>query len=77
MVMGESLLLVLMGSVIGLAAALATTRLIAGMLFGLAPSGPLTIALATLLLFAVAVLAGWLPARRAASVDPMIALRHE
>jgi ABC-type antimicrobial peptide transport system permease subunit len=77
MVMGESLLLVLIGSVIGLAATLATTRLIAGMLFELTPSDPMTIALATLLLLAVAALAGWLPARRAARVDPMVALRHE
>jgi len=77
MVMGESLLLVLLGLAIGLAGALATTRLIAGMLFELTPNDPLTIALATLLLLAVAALAGWLPARRAARVDPMIALRHE
>jgi predicted permease len=77
MVMGESLLLVLIGLAIGLAGALATTRLIAGMLFGLTPADPMTIALATLLLLAVAALAGWLPARRAARVDPMIALRHE
>jgi ABC-type antimicrobial peptide transport system permease subunit len=77
MVMGESLLLVLIGSVMGLAAALATTRLIAGMLFDVTPSDPLTIALATLLLLAVSALAGWLPARRAARVDPIIALRQE
>jgi predicted permease len=77
MVLGESLLLVLLGSVIGLAAALATTRLIAGMLFGLTPADPLTIAMATLLLLAVAALAGWLPARRAARVDPLTALRRE
>jgi predicted permease len=77
MVMGESLLLVLIGLAIGLAGALATTRLIAGMLFELTPNDPLTIALATLLLLAVAALAGWLPARRAARVDPMVALRHE
>jgi predicted permease len=77
MVMGESLLLVSMGLAIGLAGALATTRLIAGMLFELTPNDPLTLALATLLLLGVAALAGWLPARRAARVDPMIALRHE
>jgi predicted permease len=77
MVMGESLLLVLIGSAIGLAAALTATRLIAGMLFGVTPSDPLTLALATLLLLAVAALAGWLPARRAARVDPMVALRQE
>jgi predicted permease len=77
MVLGESLRLVLTGLVIGLAAALGTTRWIASLLFGLTPTDPLTLALATLLLLAVAALAGWLPARRAARVDPMVALRHE
>jgi ABC-type antimicrobial peptide transport system permease subunit len=77
MVLGESLLLVLTGSLIGLSATLAMTRLIAGILFGVKPSDPLTIALATLLLLVVASLAGWLPARRAARVDPIVALRHD
>jgi predicted permease len=77
MVLRESLLLVLTGTLIGLAAASATTRFITGMLFGLTPTDPLTIALATLLLLAVAALASWLPARRAAQVDPLQALRHD
>jgi predicted permease len=77
MVLRESLLLVLAGTLIGLAAAWATTRSIAGMLFGLTPTDPLTLALATLLLLAVSVLASWLPARRAARVDPLAALREE
>jgi len=77
MVMGESLLLVALGVAIGFAAALAATRLIAGMLFGLTPSDPLTLALATILLLAVAALASWLPARRASRVEPVVALRYE
>jgi len=81
MVMRETTLLVVTGLAIGLAAALATAKLIesllSDLLFGLAATDPLTIALATLLLLAVAALAGWLPARRAASVDPMVALRTE
>ncbi|HEU0178205.1 MAG TPA: ABC transporter permease [Blastocatellia bacterium] len=81
MVLRETMLLVLSGLAIGLAAALATTKLVesllSDLLFGLAATDPLTIALAALLLFAVAALAGWLPARRAARVDPLVALRHE
>lgn len=77
MVLGESLLLVLIGSVIGLAAAFATTRLISGMLFGLTPTDPLSLALATSLLLIMGALAGWIPARRAANVDPLIALHYE
>jgi predicted permease len=73
----ESLLLVALGAGIGLATALATTRLISAQLFGLAPTDPLTITLATLLLLAVATLAGYLPARKAAQTDPMLALRDE
>lgn len=77
MMLGESLLLVVIGSLIGLAAALATTRLISGMLFGLTPNDPLSLALATSLLLGMGALAGWIPARRAANVDPLIALRYE
>jgi predicted permease len=75
LVLRESLMLVALGVGIGLATALATTRLIASQLFGLTPMDPLTITLATLLLAGVAGLAGYLPARRASRVDPLVALR--
>jgi predicted permease len=77
LVMRETMLLVAVGMIIGLGAALATTRLVSGLLFGLAPNDPLTIAVAVLLMIAVAALAGYLPARRASRVDPMTALRYE
>jgi len=77
MVMREAMLVVTVGVVIGLAAAVATTRLIASMLFGLAPNDPVTIAGAALMMILVGSFAGYLPARRAARVDPMIALRYE
>jgi predicted permease len=77
MVMRETMLVVLIGVVIGLGAAVATTRLIAAMLFGLAPTDLTTISFAVILMIAVAALAGYLPARRASKVDPMIALRYE
>ncbi|MBO0861127.1 MAG: FtsX-like permease family protein, partial [Chloracidobacterium sp.] len=76
-VMRESLLLVVLGVGIGLAAAAATTRLASTLLFGLTPTDPLTITLATLLMIGVAALAGFLPARRASRIDPMVALRYE
>jgi putative ABC transport system permease protein len=77
LVMRETMLLVAVGVTIGLIAALATTRLISSMLFGLTPYDPVTIAVAALLMVAVAALAGYLPARRASRVDPLTALRHE
>jgi putative ABC transport system permease protein len=77
LVMRETMLLVGIGLIIGLSASLGTTRLIASLLYGLKPNDPLTIALAGFLLLTVAALAGYLPARRAARVDPMVALRHE
>ena len=77
LVMREVLLLVVLGVGIGLTAALATTRLVSTLLFGLTPTDPLTLTVATLLMIGVAALAGYLPARRAAGVDPMIALHHE
>jgi len=76
-VMREVMLLVVLGVGIGLAAAKAATRLVSTLLFGLTPTDPLTIALATLLMIVVAALAGYLPARRASRIDPMVALRYE
>ncbi len=77
LVMWEVLLLVIAGAGLGLMAALATTRLVSTLLFGLTPTDPLTITLSTLLLIGVAALAGYLPARRASRVDPLVALRYE
>jgi putative ABC transport system permease protein len=77
LVMRQTTSLVVIGVIIGLGVTLATTRLIASLLYGLTPNDPLTIALAGLLLMMVAALAGYLPARRASRVDPMVALKHE
>jgi predicted permease len=77
LVMKETTWLVVIGVAIGLSAALATTRLISTLLFGLTPTDPLTIAVAALLMIAVAALAGYFPARRASRVDAMTALRYE
>ncbi|HKQ74024.1 MAG TPA: ABC transporter permease [Blastocatellia bacterium] len=77
LVLRETMLLVVIGVIIGLSAALGATRLVASLLYGLTPNDPLTIALASMLLLTVAALAGYLPARRASRVDPMVALRHD
>jgi predicted permease len=65
------------GVVLGLAATLASTRLLGGFLFGLTATDPWTLGVATTALVAVATLAGYVPARRAARVNPIEALRHE
>jgi len=77
LVMKESMTMVLIGVVIGLAGAFAASQLVATLLFGLAPTDPATIGLAVAVMTAVSAFAGYIPARRAASVDPMIALRYE
>jgi len=77
MVLRDSMLLVGIGVIIGVAAALVVARLIASQLYGLQPHDPFTIFTAVLLMLGVAGFAGYLPARRAAKVDPMVALRYE
>jgi len=77
LVMHQTMLLVVIGVIIGLAASFISTRWLTSLLFGLTPNDPITITLASLLLLAVAALAGYLPARKAAQVNPIIALRHE
>jgi ABC-type antimicrobial peptide transport system permease subunit len=77
MVLREVTGLVAIGIAIGVPAALAAGRWVASLLFGLKPTDSVTILGATALLLAVAVFAGYLPAKRAAKVDPMVALRYE
>jgi predicted permease len=77
LVLAETARLVAAGLAGGLIAALAVTRLAASQLFGIAASDPATIAVATLVMAVVALVAGFLPARRAADTEPMAALRYE
>jgi predicted permease len=77
MVLRETLLLVAVGVAAGVPLVFGATRFIRSQLFGVEPYDPLTLALAVLLLTAVAAIAGYLPALRAARVDPMVALRNE
>jgi predicted permease len=77
LVVRETTSVVLIGAALGLGASLLASRLVATLLYGLAPNDPLTIAISAALLLAVATIAGWLPARRASRVDPMVALRRE
>jgi putative ABC transport system permease protein len=77
MIIGEGLALTLAGIMIGLLLALALTRALSSYLYGVGPADPLTYLATTLILVVVALLACYFPARRAAGVDPMTALRQE
>jgi putative ABC transport system permease protein len=77
LVLGQGLRISLVGLVVGLAIALGVTRVIAAMLYGVKPTDPVTFGGVSVLLTAVALLASYLPARRAAKVEPLVALRYE
>jgi predicted permease len=77
MVLREVFVLLAIGIAAGIAVALEASRVVTALLYGLKPSDPATLAVAALLMLAAAAVAGYVPARRAANVDPMVALRYE
>jgi predicted permease len=77
LILREALLLVFIGIVVGLPMVFAVTRLASSLLFSLTPTDPVSLLAAALLMLAVAMVAGYLPSRRATRVDPMVTLRHE
>jgi predicted permease len=77
LVMRESMILVLAGVLLGVAGAMAASRQIASLLFGLAPADPMTIAAAIVAMMLLSSVAAYLPARRASRIDPIVALRYE
>ena len=77
MVLNKGLKLTLIGILLGVAGAFGLTRLMSNLLFGVSATDPLTFAGVTALLVIVALVASYLPARRATKIDPLLALRHE
>jgi len=77
LVIGEGMTLTLLGLAIGAVASFAVTRSLSSLLFNTTPTDPMTFVLIALLLSCVALLASYLPARRATKVDPLVALRYE
>ena len=75
--MRETLWLVVLGVAVGIPIAIVASRFIRSELYGLSPNDPFTILITTLVMLGVASLAGYLPARRATKVDPIVALRYE
>jgi putative ABC transport system permease protein len=77
LVVGQGMLLAAIGVALGIAGAFAMTRVLEKFLWGVRPTDPVTFTAVSLLLAAIAILASYLPARRATHVDPMVALRYE
>ena len=77
MILREILGLVAFGSVVGVLAALGLATFVESLVFGLKPHDPLSVVASVCLLLVIGLLAGYLPARRAAGIDPIVALRTE
>ena len=77
MILGQGMLLIVAGIALGLIASLVLMRLMKSLLFGVSETDPLTFVAITLLLSLVALIACYIPARRATKVDPLVALRYE
>jgi predicted permease len=77
LILKRGMIFIFVGATVGLAGAIALTRLIKTLLFGVSPTDPATFAFIALLLVVVALIASYIPARRATKVDPMVALRHD
>jgi len=77
LIVGQGFTLAVIGVFAGVAGALALGRFLSGLLYGVKPTDPLTFVLVSLILTAIALLASYLPARRATKIDPMVALRYE
>jgi ABC-type antimicrobial peptide transport system permease subunit len=77
MVLREVAIMAVAGIVLGLPVAIGLSRFVQSQLYGLSPTDPFTLGLAAVILSSVAMFAGYVPARRATKVDPMLALRYE
>ena len=76
-VLGQGLKLILIGVLVGIAGAVALTRILSSLLYDVTPTDPLTLLAVSGILMAIALVASYIPARRAAKIDPMAALRYE
>jgi ABC-type antimicrobial peptide transport system permease subunit len=77
MVVREVVVLAVVGLTIGMSTALATSKFVESLLYGMKPNDPLALTLAVVILLSAALLAGYVPAWKASRIDPMAAVRHE